>query len=83
MNRSTLYRLAEDRVSAMIETGKKTWTFWINEPDGSKSPGTQGSFYDVCFHRKLEIINHARKLQGLKATSTINKTAHWRTQIPS
>jgi len=83
MNRSTLYRLAEDRVSPLCETGKKSWTFWLNDPDGSKSPGPEGSFYDVAYLRKLEMVNHARKIQGLKALSTINKSADWRTQIPS
>ncbi len=82
MNRSTLYRLAEDRVSALCETGKKSWTFWLNEPDGSRSPGPEGSFYDVSYLRKLEMVNHARRIKGLKPTSTIKKSAKWYTQIP-
>jgi len=82
MNRCNLYRLAEDRVSALRETGKKTWTFWLNEPDGSRSPGPEGSFYDVAYLRKLEMVNHARKALGLKAVSTLKKNADWRTQIP-
>jgi hypothetical protein len=82
MNRCNLYRLAEDRVSALCETGKKSWTFWLNEPDGSKSPGPEGSFYEVSYLRKLEMVNHARRIKGLKPTSTIKKSAKWYTQIP-
>jgi hypothetical protein len=81
MNRCNLYRSAQDRVSTMCEIGKKSWTFWIHEPDGSKSPGPVGSFYEVAYLRKLEMVNHARKTLGLEPSSTIKKNADWRSQI--
>jgi len=82
MNRSTLYRLAVDRVSPLHEQAPKQWTFQRIALDGSKSPGPVGNYYEVSYQRKLEIINHARQIQGASPIKQFPIGSDWRTQIP-